>query len=147
MANSYEPWANIRSVSTTSAAAIGKIKRPRRAKDPRRRQATPHRLAATSGPRTPVTLTLRLRTGADAWLEVITDQGRFFCSFDVSAFALVEQVIRGGHWVETLSGPLLAEHKRGVAWLHLQQSHRSSGEPAIGDGCPTPTETSSSEQS
>lgn len=63
-------------------------------------------------------MTLRLRTGADAWLEVITDEGRFFCGFDVSAFALVEQVIAGGHWVEPLSGAMVREHKSGIAHLH-----------------------------
>ena len=108
-----EPWANIRPVSTTSARSNGKIKRPRRASNAGRRQATPSRLAATHGIRTPVTVTLTLRTGADMWLEVVTDQGRFYCPFDVSAFALVEQIIRGGHWVEPLSGPLTATHHQG----------------------------------
>lgn len=115
-----EPWANIRSVSHTSSADIGKIKRPRRARNTGRRQASPPALASRYGPRTPVTLTLQLRTSADAWLEVTTEAGRFFCAFDVSAFALVQQVIAGGHLVEPLSGPLLAQHRRGVASLSPQ---------------------------
>lgn len=117
MAFAYEPWANIRSVSTTSQTSNAKIKRPRRAGTKQRRKAAPSRLAARDGVRAPVTLTLRLRTGADAWLEVITEEGRFFCAFDVSAFALVEQVIRGGHWVEPLSGGLLRVHRQGSAAL------------------------------
>lgn len=111
------PWVDLPQVSTTNVAPDAKIRRPRRAKNSGRRQATPHRLASRYGPRTPVTLTLRLRTGADAWLEVTTEQGRFFCAFDVSAFALVEQVIKGGHWVEPLSSILAAEHRSGVSHL------------------------------
>lgn len=121
MSSAQEPWANIRSVSTTSARTNDKIKRPRRAKGSRG-AAAPHRLAKTQGLRAPITVTLQLRTGADAWLEVRTEEGRFFCAFDVSAFALVEQVIRGGHQVERLSGPLLAEHRRGVAYLSTPPS-------------------------
>lgn len=123
--HAQEPWANIRPVSTTSASEVGKIKRPRRANSTGRRQAAPSRLAATEGPRAPVTLTLRLRTGADAWLEVITDEGRFFCAFDVSAFALVEQVIRGGHWVEPLGPSTLVSHRRGKSALSGKNGNQS----------------------
>lgn len=115
-----QPWTNIRSVSTTPDKRDAKIKRPRRAQSSRRRQATPHRLASRYGIRTPVTLTLRIHHRADLWCEVITDEGRFFVAFDASVFALVEQVIRGGHTVEPLSTTLDREHRSGKG--HLAQS-------------------------
>lgn len=112
-----QPWTNIRSVSTTSSPGGGKIRRPRRAQTSRRRQATPHRLASRYGVHTPVTMTLTVRTGADIWMEVLTDQGRFYVAFDASVFALVEQVIRGGHMVEELSAQLGLTHRQGVSEL------------------------------
>lgn len=112
-----EPWTNIRSVSTTSSDSVAKIKRPRRAQRERRREAAPHRLASRYGVRAPVTLTLQVRQGADLWMEVTTDEGRFFVPFDASVFALVEQVIRGGHQVEPLTGSTGAEHRRGISAL------------------------------
>lgn len=112
-----EPWANIRSASTTSGAGDAKIKRPRRAQGTGRRQASPHRLAGRYGPRTPVTLTLTIRTSAEVWCEVLTDEGRFFVSFDASVFDLVQQVIRGGHTVEPLSTSLDRTHRSGKGHL------------------------------
>lgn len=109
-----QPWTNIRSASTTSAGDLGKIKRPRRAGNARRRQAPPHRLAGRFGPRTPVTMTVTIRTGADVWAEVLTDAGRFFVPFDASVFDLVQQIIGGGHWVEELSSVTGLTHRRGV---------------------------------
>lgn len=119
-----QPWQEVRRASTTSSDQTSKIKRPRRAQGSRRRQATPHRLAARYGPRTPVTMTVTIRTGADVWAEVVTDQGRFFVPFDASVFDLVQQIIRGGHWVEELTaGPSLT-HRQGVA--HLRRGDASS---------------------
>jgi hypothetical protein len=112
-----EPWTNIRSASTTSEPELGKIKRPRRATQKRRGVAAPHRLASVLGPRTPVTLTLTIRRGSELWLEVCTDQGRFFVSYDASAFDLVQQVIRGGHMVEELSASTALAHRRGIGHL------------------------------
>lgn len=112
-----QPWTNIRSASTTSSDKAGKIKRPRRARSQRRRQAAPHRLAAKFGPRTPVTMTVTIRTGADVWAEVLTDEGRFFVPFDASVFDLVQQIIRGGHWVEDLTAGLRSEHAKGKQGL------------------------------
>lgn len=99
---------------------MGKIKRPRRASVAGRRQASPHRLAATYGPRTPVTMTVTIRTGADVWAEVLTDQGRFFVPFDASVFDLVQQIIRGGHWVEPMTFGLQRTHSSGRAHLSKQ---------------------------
>lgn len=112
-----EPWVNIRSASTTRAAEDAKIKRPRRAGNASRRQATPHRLASRYGPRTPVTMTLTIRTGADVWCEVVTDEGRFYVPFDASVFDLVQQVIRGGHWVEPLTAGVHMTHMSGKGHL------------------------------
>jgi len=113
-----DPWTNLRSASTTYGAKDAKIKRPRRARTQRRRQAAPHRLAVRYGPRTPVTMTVRIRTGADVWAEVITDEGRFFVPFDASVFDLVQQIIKGGHWVEPLGASTGVEHRSGVSKLH-----------------------------
>src|SRR4051794_20381571 len=113
-----QPWTNIRSASTTSDKSDAKIRRPRRAQSSRRRQATPHRLASRFGPRTPVTMTVTIRTGADVWAEVLTDQGRFFVPFDASLFDLVQQIIRGGHYVEPLGSVQGLTHRRGVAHLN-----------------------------
>lgn len=113
-----EPWVNVRSASTTSPPKPSTIKRPRRARSQQRGAAAPHRLASRLGPRTPVTLTVTIRTGADVWAEVLTDQGRFYVAFDASVFDLVQQVIRGGHQVEPLSSQLGLAHRRGVAALN-----------------------------
>lgn len=104
--------------STTSGPEGSKIKRPRRAQRGQRRVAAPHRLAPRYGPRTPVTMTVQIRTGADVWAEVWTDEGRFFVPFDASVFALVQQIIGGGHWVESLSTVVASQHKSGVQHLH-----------------------------
>lgn len=112
-----EPWANVRSASTTHIAQSGKIRRPRRAQSSRRRQAAPHRLASKFGPRTPVTMTVTIRTGADVWAEVVTDQGRFFVAFDASLFDLVQQIIQGGHLVEPLTASTGLAHRRGISAL------------------------------
>lgn len=113
-----DPWLELPRPSTTGGDKPGKIKRPRRAKVAGRRQATPHRLASRYGPRTPVTMTVTIRTGADMWAEVVTDQGRFFVAFDASVFSLVQAVIKGGHTVEPLSTNLARTHRSGVAHLH-----------------------------
>lgn len=63
-------------------------------------------------------MTLRLRVGADVWVEVLTDQGRFYVPFDGTVYGLVQQVIQGGHTVEPLSTILATEHRRGVAHLN-----------------------------
>lgn len=65
-------------------------------------------------------MTVTIRTGADVWAEVVTDEGRFFVPFDASVFDLVQQIIRGGHWVEPLGGASLLAHQRGKG--HLAQS-------------------------
>lgn len=112
-----EPWANIRSASTTSGDETANIKRPRRARSARRRQAPPHRLAGRYGPRTPVTLTLTIRTSSEVWCEVLSDEGRFYVAFDASVFDLVQQVIHGGHWVEDMSTGLDRQHRSGKGHL------------------------------
>lgn len=65
-----------------------------------------------------MTLTLRLRIGADVWVEVVSDQGRFFVPFDGTVAGLIQQVITGGHLVDPLSTVLASEHSRGVQHLH-----------------------------
>jgi hypothetical protein len=75
-------------------------------------------LASRYGLQTPVTLTLRLRIGADVWVEVVSDQGRFFVPFDGTVYGLVQQVISGGHMVDPLSTMIAMEHRRGVQHLH-----------------------------
>lgn len=112
-----QPWAHVRSASTTGDESGGKIRRPRRAQSARRRQATPHRLAARYGAKTPVTLTLQLHQRADLWMEVTVDQGRFFVPFDASVFDLVQLVIKGGYTVEELTASTALPHRRGKAAL------------------------------
>lgn len=112
-----QPWVNIRSASTTRASGDAKIKRPRRARSQRRRQAAPHRLARLYGPRTPVTMTVTIRGGASLWAEVVTDEGRFFVPFDASVFDLVQQIIRGGHQVDELAASTRLTHRRGISAL------------------------------
>jgi hypothetical protein len=112
-----EPYTNVRSASTTSLASTAKIKRPRRAKVQRRRQAPPHRLAARFGIRTPVTLTVTIRQGAELWAEVKVDGGRFFVSHDASVFDLVQLIIRGGYTIEEHTSSTALEHRRGVSAL------------------------------
>lgn len=112
-----EPWVNIRSASTTRASDMGKIRRPRRASVAGRRKASPHRLASTYGPRTPVTMTITIRTSAEVWAEVLTDEGRFFVPFDASVFDLVQQIIRGGHYVEAMTFGLQRTHSSGKGHL------------------------------
>lgn len=116
-----QPWCNVRSSSTTSAPKDAKIKRPRRAREREWPQATPHRLAGRYGPRTPVTMTVTIHTRADMWAEVATDQGRFFVPFDASVFAIVQQIIRGGHRIEPHTAATGLAHRRGVADLAAQQ--------------------------
>lgn len=65
-------------------------------------------------------MTVTIRTGADMWAEILTDQGRFFVPFDASVFALVQQIITGGHWIEPLSTILGSQHRSGVAHLHIE---------------------------
>jgi hypothetical protein len=62
-------------------------------------------------------MTVTIRTGADVWAEVITDEGRFFVPFDASVFALVQQIIQGGHWVEPLSASTDLTHRSGKGHL------------------------------
>lgn len=124
-----EPWANIRSASNTSSSKSAKIKRPRRATGKQRRQAPPAGLAARYGARTPVTMTVTIRTGADVWAEVLTEHGRFFVAFDASVFDLVQQIIRGGHIVEELSASLLVTHRRGISNLKRENGSHSSDKP------------------
>ena len=112
-----QPWVNIRSASTTRAAAKGKIRRPRRARITSRRQAAPHPLASTYGPRTPVTMTVTIRTSSEVWAEVVTEAGRFFVPFDASVFDLVQQIIRGGHWVDEPTASTTSAHRRGKGRL------------------------------
>lgn len=117
IAPEQQPWTNLRSASTTQSPQTGKIRRPRRAQSSRRRQAAPHRLASRFGPRTPVTMTVTIRTGADVWAEVVTDEGRFYVAFDASVFDLVQQVIHGGHLVEPLTASTGLAHRRGISHL------------------------------
>lgn len=62
-------------------------------------------------------MTVTIRTGADVWAEVLTDQGRFFVPFDASVFDLVQQIIKGGHWVEELGAVSGLTHRSGTAHL------------------------------
>lgn len=62
-------------------------------------------------------MTVTIRTGADVWAEVATDEGRFFVPFDASLFDLVQQVIRGGHWIEEHSASTGLTHRQGVQGL------------------------------
>lgn len=112
-----QPWVELPRPSTTGASKSSKIKRPRRVQSAGRRQATPHRLAGLYGLQTPVTLTLRIRVSAEVWIEVLSDQGRFFVPFDGTVYGLVEQVIRGGHQVDKLSTILASDHRKGVQAL------------------------------
>lgn len=65
-------------------------------------------------------MTVTIRTGADVWAEVVTDQGRFFVPFDASVFDLVQQIIRGGHWVEELTASAGSAHRSGIAHLNAE---------------------------
>jgi hypothetical protein len=65
----------------------------------RRRRADPLGGARLYGPRTPVSVTLTIRSGADMWLEVRAPNGVFFTSPDVCAYDLMQQIITGGHFV------------------------------------------------
>lgn len=62
-------------------------------------------------------MTVTIRTGADVWAEVVTDEGRFFVAFDASVFDLVQQVIRGGHQVEPLTASTGLSHRSGISHL------------------------------
>lgn len=62
-------------------------------------------------------MTVTIRTSSEVWAEVVTDEGRFFVPFDASVFDLVQQIIRGGHWVEPLSPSVDIEHRRGKGHL------------------------------
>ena len=62
-------------------------------------------------------MTVTIRTGADVWAEVVTDEGRFFVAFDASVFDLVQQIIRGGHIVEPLGVVTELTHRQGVGHL------------------------------
>lgn len=65
-------------------------------------------------------MTVTIRRGAEMWAEVLTDQGRFFVPFDASVFDLVQQIIRGGHYVEEMTaGPMLT-HSQGKGHLSRQ---------------------------
>lgn len=59
-------------------------------------------------------MTVTIRTGADVWAEVVTDEGRFYVPFDASLFDLVQKIIHGGHVVEPLTGSTGLAHRRGV---------------------------------
>lgn len=63
-------------------------------------------------------MTVTIRTGADVWAEVVTDEGRFFVPFDASVFDLVQQIIKGGHWVEELTGSTGLSHRSGISHLN-----------------------------
>lgn len=125
-----QPWTNLRSASTTSLPKEGKIGRPRRAKSRRRQAAAPHRLASRYGLQAPVTLTLRLHQRADLWMEVTTDQGRFFVPFDASIFDLVKQVIQGGHQVEPLTASTAVAHRSGIRHLTTGNGSQIDTTPA-----------------
>lgn len=112
-----EPWTELPRPSTTKASKSSKIRRPRRVHSEQRRAAAPHRLARLYGLQTPVTLTLRIRVSTDVWVEVLSDQGRFFVPFDGTVYGLVQQVIQGGHRVDPMSTTLASEHRRGVQAL------------------------------
>ena len=62
-------------------------------------------------------MTLTLHQRADLWMEVVTDEGRFFVPFDASVFDLVKQVIQGGHQVEPLTASTGLSHRRGISHL------------------------------
>lgn len=70
-------------------------------------------------------MTVTIRTGADVWAEVVTDQGRFFVPFDASVFDLVQQIIRGGHWVEELGASTALAHRRGISALASENGSQS----------------------
>lgn len=72
-------------------------------------------------------MTVTIRTGADVWAEVVTDEGRFFVNFDASVFDLVQQIIRGGHLVEPLTASTGLSHRRGISHLnHGNENHSQS---------------------
>lgn len=62
-------------------------------------------------------MTVTIRTGADVWAEVVTDEGRFYVAFDASVFDLVQQIIHGGHIVEPLSATIRMGHESGKGHL------------------------------
>lgn len=62
-------------------------------------------------------MTVTIRTGADVWAEVLIDQGRFFVPFDASVFDLVQQIIKGGMWVEPPTFGMTRTHSSGTAHL------------------------------
>lgn len=62
-------------------------------------------------------MTVTIRTGADVWAEVVTDEGRFFVPFDASVFDLVQQIIHGGHLVEPLGSMTRMTHDQGKGHL------------------------------
>lgn len=98
--NPAEPWLNLPTPSTTSAAESAKIKRPRRARTPRRRQATPLKGLRLWGIACPVTLTMTIRHSSTVWIEVSNHEGRFFINHDASVYDLIRKVQMGGHTIE-----------------------------------------------
>ncbi len=120
MKGTPEPWTNICSASTTSLDETSKIKRPRRAGQKTVSAANPHRLAGLGRAGVPVTLTLTTRRSSELWMEVVSDEGRFFVAWDASVFALVDQVVKGGHLVERSSTSTLLAHRRGKEHLNRE---------------------------
>lgn len=115
MSQPPEPYTNLRSASPTISAGDGKIRRPRRAREKRRR-ATSLAGAKVHGPYTPVTVTLTLRRGgSEPYIEVRNHEGRFFVEGMSAVIELVQQVIRGGHSIEPMAmdvRPAVLEQKR-----------------------------------
>lgn len=109
MASTPEPYTNLRSPSGTIRDGNAKIKRPRRAREKRRR-ATSLAGAKDHGPYTPVTVTLTLRRGhAQPFVEVRNHEGRFFVEGMESLVGLISQVIKGGHWIEPMGQDVRTE--------------------------------------
>lgn len=72
-------------------------------------------------------MTVTIRTGADVWAEVSTEQGRFFVPFDSSVFDLVQQIIRGGHRIQPHSAATGLAHRQGVTALKNPPPEDSAG--------------------
>lgn len=69
--------------------------------------------AKDHGPYCPVTVTLTLRRGgSEPYIEVRNHEGRFFVEATSALIEVVQQVIRGGHWIEPMGTDVRVEVKR-----------------------------------
>lgn len=84
--------------STTWSPGDGKIRRPRNGEDPRG-VAAPLAGARTLGERTPVSLMLTYRGGAEGWVEISYGQGVCYVPHQAHIGDVVLKLIHGGHRV------------------------------------------------